>query len=169
MYCNHLVLCLLLLGETHIILFKSILFSHLTSKVVQKRIYSLHVLLFEIFKTAFRSIQPLLFLFRFLGDITQTVPLYSAVKVGGRRLSDLVRSGENPLAKTRRVHINSIEIQSFKPSYFPEVELVVKCCKGTYIRSLCHELALALCRQNLMFFYNSNRWSCDKTCTYRST
>ena len=125
--------------------------------------------LFKRSKTVSPSTSLFLSTLRFVGDITQTVPLYSAVKVGGRRLSDLVRSGENPIAKTRKVHIDSIEIQNFKPSSLPEVELIVKCRKGTYIRSLCHELAQALCRQDSTRIHISNRWRGNKAHTYRVT
>ena len=81
-----------------------------------------------------------------MGDVLQEVPPYSAIKIKGRRFSDLVRDGHHPKPKARVVHIDSIKVKKFTPSVFPEIDLEVKCRKGTYVRSLCNDLASALCK-----------------------
>ena len=81
---------------------------------------------------------------RFEGDIEQSVPLYSAAKVNGQRLSDRIRKGIMDKPKTHRIHIDSIQLNHFSPNIFPEATLRVKCQSGTYIRSLCCDLATAM-------------------------
>ena len=81
---------------------------------------------------------------QFVGDFDQVVPLYSANKVHGRRMSDLAREGHFPFPRSKRVHIDSIAIQSFSPSLFPEVTVRVRCRSGTYIRSLCRDVATSM-------------------------
>lgn len=81
---------------------------------------------------------------QFVGDFEQVVPVYSANKVHGRRMSDLAREGNPPSPRSKRVHIDSIEIQSFAPSLFPEVTVRVRCRSGTYIRSLCRDVASSM-------------------------
>ena len=81
---------------------------------------------------------------QFVGVFDQVVPLYSANKVHGRRMSDLAREGHPPAPRSKRVHIDSIEIQSFTPSLFPEVTVRVRCRSGTYIRSLCRDVAASM-------------------------
>lgn len=78
---------------------------------------------------------------KFTGLIEQTVPPYSAVKVKGRRLYKSARKGEEVELKTREVHIREIEITDFN---LPDLTLKIRCSKGTYIRSIAHDLGLAL-------------------------
>ncbi len=73
----------------------------------------------------------------FIGDYQQIPPLYSALKVGGEKLCDLARKGVTVERKARAVKIHSIEILRVE---LPEVEMVVSCSKGTYIRTLCHDI-----------------------------
>ncbi|MDX9970892.1 MAG: tRNA pseudouridine(55) synthase TruB [Candidatus Gracilibacteria bacterium] len=73
----------------------------------------------------------------FSGEILQTPPDYSALKVSGRRASDLVRSGKEVTLKPRKVVIYSCEILDFA---FPYVRLKINCSSGTYIRSLVNDL-----------------------------
>jgi tRNA pseudouridine55 synthase len=73
----------------------------------------------------------------FKGVIEQTPPDYSAAKVAGRRAYDLARQGEEIDFGPRAVRIDSIEIVRYE---YPEVEVVVNCGKGTYIRSLARDL-----------------------------
>ena len=77
----------------------------------------------------------------FLGEIDQKPPLYSAVKINGKRASDRVRSGENPDLKSRKIFIRNIEILSWDSPY---LKVRVKCSKGTYIRSLAGDMGAAL-------------------------
>ena len=79
---------------------------------------------------------------RFMGDIEQMPPAFSALKIGGERAYDLARRGEQPDLKPRRVSIDRLE-----PTGRPDrdhADFVVACGKGTYIRSLGRDLALAL-------------------------
>ena len=77
----------------------------------------------------------------FLGDIDQQPPAYSAIHVGGRRAYELARAGEEVELATRRVRIDAIELRRYD---WPELELVVTCGKGVYIRSLARELGQSL-------------------------
>ena len=81
---------------------------------------------------------------RFVGDIEQIPPMVSAVKVGGRRLHDLARAGEEVERPVRRVHIDSIEVEEFQPGPYPLARIVVTCSSGTYIRTLAADLGVAL-------------------------
>ncbi len=77
----------------------------------------------------------------FKGQIWQAPPPYSALKFQGRRLSDYARAG-NPITKEpRKVRINSIEILKL---FLPFVDLRICCSKGTYIRSLAHDIGSKL-------------------------
>lgn len=73
----------------------------------------------------------------FLGEIDQMPPIYSALKKDGKRLYEYARKGQEVEIKPRKVHIKEIEITRFE---LPFVELRVVCGKGTYIRSLAHDL-----------------------------
>ncbi len=74
---------------------------------------------------------------RFLGDIEQVPPMYSAIKQGGRKLYELARAGEEVERQPRRVTISSLIISAWQP---PEVTLDVICSAGTYVRSLAYDL-----------------------------
>ncbi len=78
---------------------------------------------------------------RFTGDIRQTPPMFSAIKMNGSPLYELARKGIEVERKPRPVTIHSIEILEFDLPYF---RLRVSCSKGTYIRSLCHDIGIAL-------------------------
>ena len=74
----------------------------------------------------------------FIGRITQIPPIYSALKIKGKRAYDLARAGENPVMKPREVDIFSLELLSYKGQ---QASLEVTCGKGTYVRSLARDLA----------------------------
>jgi tRNA pseudouridine55 synthase len=78
---------------------------------------------------------------RFTGEITQTPPIYSAVKKDGERLYNLARKGETTEIPTRNIMIYEFEITRIQ---LPEVDFSVKCSKGTYIRSLADDFGKAL-------------------------
>jgi tRNA pseudouridine55 synthase len=80
-------------------------------------------------------------LVQFRGRITQRPPAYSAVSVGGRRLYDLARQGQPVEAPVREVDIARLDLERWAP---PVATLLVECSKGTYIRSLAHDLGAAL-------------------------
>lgn len=73
----------------------------------------------------------------FAGEYDQIPPMYSALKVNGKKLYELAREGKSIERKPRRVKIFSIEIQEID---LPRVRMSVHCSKGTYIRTLCHDI-----------------------------
>ena len=74
----------------------------------------------------------------FIGKQSQIPPMYSAIKVDGKKLYELAREGKTIERKSRDVEIYSIDIVSFNGK--DEVELDIICSKGTYIRTLCHDI-----------------------------
>ncbi|WP_299757598.1 tRNA pseudouridine(55) synthase TruB [uncultured Pontibacter sp.] len=77
----------------------------------------------------------------FVGTIEQIPPIYSAVQIDGKRAYDLARKGKEVELKSRTVTIQAFDIISING---PEVEFRVVCSKGTYIRSLAHDLGQQL-------------------------
>lgn len=74
---------------------------------------------------------------KFLGEIDQKPPIFSAIKIAGNRAYDLARAGKEVEMKSRKTtinYINDIEIE------LPFVRFTVGCSKGTYIRSLAHDI-----------------------------
>jgi tRNA pseudouridine55 synthase len=80
----------------------------------------------------------------FTGDIEQIPPMVSALKVGGRRLYELARRGEEIERPARPVRIDTLEIEEFEPGPYPEATVRVDCSSGTYVRSLAADLGAAL-------------------------
>ena len=76
----------------------------------------------------------------FIGKIEQTPPIYSAIKVKGKRAYDLARKGQEVSLPSREVNIQNIQIESYDEVKH-ELALKVLCSKGTYVRSLAHDLA----------------------------
>ena len=81
---------------------------------------------------------------RFVGEIMQTPPMVSALKMDGRRLYELAREGEVVERDARPVVIDELEILDVGAPPYPEVEFRVVCGKGTYVRSLADDMARAL-------------------------
>ncbi len=77
----------------------------------------------------------------FSGVTSQTPPMYSALKHEGIPLYKLARKNEEVERKSRRIEIYSSRILSFD---LPRIELLIRCSKGTYIRSIAHDLGLKL-------------------------
>lgn len=73
----------------------------------------------------------------FVGEYEQVPPMYSALKVNGKKLYELAREGKEVERKARPVTIHYIEIMDMQ---LPELTIKVGCSKGTYIRTLCHDL-----------------------------
>mgnify|MGYP002507931796 CR=1 FL=1 len=73
----------------------------------------------------------------FMGDYSQIPPMYSALKVNGKKLYELAREGKTVERKAREVKIYEIEILE---TSLPRVKMRVRCSKGTYIRTLCHDI-----------------------------
>lgn len=78
---------------------------------------------------------------RFCGEIFQTPPMYSALKVGGRKLVDLAREGISVERKPRPIVIHSLRAVRLTDD---EYRLDVHCSKGTYIRTLCADIGASL-------------------------
>ncbi len=73
----------------------------------------------------------------FVGDYDQIPPMYSALKVNGKKLCDLARAGKEVERQPRRIKIHDIAIERVE---LPRVTMTVNCSKGTYIRTLCHDI-----------------------------
>ena len=85
---------------------------------------------------------------RFIGEIEQLPPIFSAIKVKGKKLYQSARKGNKVEIKPRIIRINEIEIISMD---LPYIKLRVSCSKGTYIRSLANDLGKAM---------NTGAWLC---------
>ncbi|NMA67845.1 MAG: tRNA pseudouridine(55) synthase TruB [Desulfitobacterium sp.] len=81
---------------------------------------------------------------RFLGTIQQIPPMYSAVRHKGKHLYELARKGIEVERSPREVEIDRIELLEWIPGTFPKGIFEVDCSKGTYIRTLCHDIGQAL-------------------------
>ncbi len=77
----------------------------------------------------------------FTGEIDQVPPLFSAIRVNGKRAYDIARQGKEVEMKSRKVMIHSIDVENFD---LPFVVLRIRCGKGTYIRSLARDIGEAL-------------------------
>lgn len=77
----------------------------------------------------------------FVGTIEQVPPMYSALKVNGKKLYELAREGKTIERKARKVSIYDITVDEI---CLPEVVMTVSCSKGTYIRSLCDDIGTKL-------------------------
>ncbi len=73
----------------------------------------------------------------FRGTIQQRPPAHSAIRVGGKRLYEMARAGQTVEAPVRTVHIARLEVRDWRP---PVAVVFVECSKGTYVRSLAHDL-----------------------------
>lgn len=78
---------------------------------------------------------------KFIGDIKQHPPKYSAIKIKGKRAFDYARSDEEIELKARDIHIEDFKVSMER---FPELDFEVTCSKGTYIRSLAHDFGREL-------------------------
>ena len=86
---------------------------------------------------------------RFIGEIEQLPPIFSAIKLKGKKLYESARKGNKVEIKPRIIRINELEIISMD---LPYIKLRVLCSKGTYIRSLAHDLGKAM---------NTGAWLCE--------
>ena len=77
----------------------------------------------------------------FIGEYDQIPPMYSALKVNGKKLYELAREGKVVERKSRKVQIYDIRIKEMK---LPRIRMEVSCSKGTYIRTLCNDVGEVL-------------------------
>jgi tRNA pseudouridine55 synthase len=78
---------------------------------------------------------------RFIGEIEQTPPPYSAVKVHGRKAYEMAREGEEVILEPRKIQVHHLEVLEWA---LPEVVIDVHCSSGTYVRSLANDVGVAL-------------------------
>lgn len=79
----------------------------------------------------------------FEGEISQIPPIYSAIKVNGKKLYDYARQGQDVEIKPRKVTISKIELKDFDNAS-QSAKIIVACSKGTYIRSIAYDLGAKL-------------------------
>ena len=80
---------------------------------------------------------------KFIGRILQTPPIYSAIKVNGKKLYEYARKGQTVEVTPRQIDIYSINLNKIDAEN-NEIIFEVSCSKGTYIRSLCEDIAESL-------------------------
>ena len=82
----------------------------------------------------------------FVGEIDQIPPMYSAVRVGGRRLHEAARAGEEVERAPRRIVVHALDLLAFEPPAdgLARARIAVRCGKGTYVRTLATSLGTAL-------------------------
>ncbi len=80
---------------------------------------------------------------KFRGEIEQLPPIYSAIKVNGKKLYEYARNGEDVKIEPRGVNIYKLEVVSFDEEK-QVLKLHIECSKGTYIRSIAHDLGVLL-------------------------
>lgn len=76
-----------------------------------------------------------------VGEVDQMPPIFSAKKVNGQKAYDLARAGEEVILKPKRIEIKQFDITNIENNV---VEFMITCSKGTYIRSIAHDLGKAL-------------------------
>lgn len=77
----------------------------------------------------------------FIGDIEQIPPMYSAIKIGGKKLYELARKGQSVERAPRKITVSSIEIIGREGG---DYLLKIACSKGTYVRTLCNDIGASL-------------------------
>lgn len=78
---------------------------------------------------------------KFAGDLMQTPPMVSAVKVGGVPLYKLARKGKTVEREPRLIHVYEFSLRGYEP---PLASFVLRCTKGTYVRTICSDIGRAL-------------------------
>lgn len=81
---------------------------------------------------------------KFVGEIDQIPPAFSAIQVDGKRLYELARAGQAVEVPMRTVEVFEIRVTGWRSSEFPEMALEIRCGGGTYIRSIARDLGVAL-------------------------
>ncbi len=79
----------------------------------------------------------------FVGDLMQIPPMYSAIKVNGKKLYELARAGQEIKREPRKIQVFSLELGEYDEANHT-FEMNVHCGKGTYIRTICHDIGQAL-------------------------
>ena len=92
----------------------------------------------------------------FIGESKQIPPMYSAIKVNGKKLYELAREGKSIERTPRRISISNINLLNFSKD-LKEITFKVTCSKGTYIRTLCEDIAVQLGSCGYMKFLQRTR------------
>lgn len=92
-------------------------------------------------KVSFTDSEILEVIDKYIGNIKQTPPIYSAIKVDGKKLYEYAREGKSVEIKSRNVDIYDIKLLENSGE---NIKIYVKCSKGTYIRSLIHDIGISL-------------------------
>lgn len=87
----------------------------------------------------------------FTGEILQTPPMYSAIKIQGKKLYELARKGREVERPARPITIHKLELEESNALAPNEYILRIQCSKGTYVRTLCHDIGQALGCGAVMF------------------
>lgn len=95
----------------------------------------------------------------FLGEISQIPPMYSAIKINGKKLYEYARNGEEIEVPSRKINIYSINLLDVNVKE-NEIKFQVSCSKGTYIRTLCEDIAKSL--DTVGYMKNLERTKVDK-------
>ncbi len=108
---------------------------------------------------------------RFIGDMTQEVPLFSAKHQDGKRLYQLAREGQKPSTKKMAaIRIYSLRLVSFLQGKYPQARLLVRCSGGTYVRTLAKDIGAAIgfpaCARFIIRLRSSN-YRLEESCTLR--
>ena len=77
---------------------------------------------------------------RFTGELEQLPPMYSAIKINGKKLYEIARKGGEVERKPRKITVFELSLERFDGD---TAELLVHCSKGTYVRTLCHDIGAA--------------------------
>lgn len=93
----------------------------------------------------------------YIGEYEQLPPMYSALKVNGKKLYELAREGKEVERKRRKVRIRDIQITEI---CLPRIRMTVQCSKGTYIRTLCHDIGQSLGCGGCMEFLRRTQVGC---------
>lgn len=92
----------------------------------------------------------------FIGKYIQTPPIYSAIKINGKKLYEYAREGKKVEVPKREIEIYNIDLLKFDRS-LETIEFEVSCSKGTYIRTLCEDIAKELSTVGYMFALNRTK------------
>ncbi len=99
---------------------------------------------------------------RFTGTIEQVPPMYSAVRKNGKHLYEYARQGREVERENRQVTIEKLDLIDWQDDAYPKALLDVVCSKGTYIRTLCHDIGAALgCGAHMSFLLRLKAGSFD--------
>lgn len=104
---------------------------------------------------------------QFRGDILQVPPMYSALKLNGQPLYKMARQGVEVERAPRAVTIFSLDVLAFRSGEIAEVDLDIRCSKGTYIRSIAHDLGQVLgCGGHVSVLHRSHAGDFDESECY---